>query len=55
MGNVVPFTRRPEPVAFAPGVVPFDATNPAHVNAWNSVFALGRAEQARRSDQQEVR
>lgn len=55
MSNVVPFTRRPEPVAFAPGVVPFDACNPAHVRAWNSMFALGRAEQARHGDQQEAR
>lgn len=55
MGNVIPFARRPEPVTFAPGVVPFDASNPAHVRAWNSLFAFGKAEQARRNEPQEGR
>jgi len=55
MGNVIPFARRPEPVIFAPGVVPFDASNPAHVRAWNSLFAFGTSEQARRKEPQEGR
>lgn len=46
MANVIPFTRRPEPVTFAPGVIPFDVSNPAHVRAWNSLFAFGRSAQA---------
>lgn len=43
--NVVPFRRPEEPLAFAPGVVPFDRGNPAHVRAWNSIFELGWAEE----------
>jgi len=31
--------------AYAPGVTPFDRSNPAHVQAWNALFALGWAEQ----------
>ncbi len=45
--NVVPFRRpagKEEPLAFAPGVVPFDRSNPAHVRAWNNIFALGWSE-----------
>lgn len=55
MSNVIPFARRPKPLTFAPGVVPFDAANPVHVRAWNGLFALGKTEQARRGDQQEGR
>lgn len=54
MGTVIPFARRPEKVGFAPGVVPFDANNPAHVRAWNSMFAFGQAEQTRRNPSQEA-
>lgn len=32
-------------LAYAPGVVPFDRTNPAHVRAWNTLFRLGWQEQ----------
>lgn len=53
MGTVIPFARRPESVTFAPGVVPFDASNPAHVRAWNTIFAFGKSEQFRRNEQSE--
>ena len=55
MANVIPFTRRPAPVAFAPGVVPFDVGNPVHVRAWNSLFAFGQSEQAYSADQRKER
>lgn len=47
MSNVVSITlaRKPaEPLAYAPGVIPFDRTNPVHVRAWNTLFALGWSE-----------
>lgn len=40
--NIVPFQRREEPLAYAAGVVPFDRSNPVHVRAWNTMYALGR-------------
>ncbi len=43
--NVLVLRRPEEPLAYAPGVAPFDRTNPAHVRAWNAVFALGWSEQ----------
>jgi hypothetical protein len=43
--NIVQFTPREEPLAFAPGVPPFDRTNPVHVRAWNTMVALGWSEQ----------
>lgn len=43
--NVLPFKRPDEPLAYAPGVVPFDRSNPVHVRAWNTLFALGWSEQ----------
>lgn len=55
MAIVIPFTRRPEPVTFAPGVVPFDASNPAHVRAWNSLFEFGQSAQAYDSDKRKER
>ncbi len=55
MANVIPFTRRSEPVAFAPGVVPFDVSNPAHVHAWNSLFAFGQSQQAHNADHRKER
>ena len=45
--NVVPFPAPPanrEPLAYAKNVTPFDRSNPAHVQAWNTLFALGWAE-----------
>ena len=51
MATILPFVRpvRPappaEPLAYAPGVTPFDRTNPAHIRAWNAMFAFGRAKQ----------
>lgn len=42
--NVVAFPRRGADAGYAPGVVPFDAGNAAHVRAWNALFALGQAE-----------
>lgn len=45
--NVIPFRTladKKDPLAFAPGVVPFDRGNPSHVAAWNAVHALGMAE-----------
>ncbi len=45
--NVVPIRSRvpeKEPLAFAPGVAPFDRSNPAHIKAWNTIFALGWSE-----------
>ena len=44
---IVPFPARIEPLVYAPGVAPFDRTNPAHVRAWNTLFALGWAERGR--------
>lgn len=32
------------PIGYAPGVTPFDPTNPAHVQAWNTLHQLGWAE-----------
>ena len=29
---------------YAPGTPPFDPSNPAHVEAWNTICALGRSE-----------
>jgi hypothetical protein len=46
--NIIPLRPRrlnDEPLAYAPGVVPFDRTNPAHIKAWNALFAFGLAEQ----------
>lgn len=34
-----------EPLAFLPGVAPFDRSNPAHVRAWNTLHQLGWSEQ----------
>jgi len=48
--NVIPFPPRAandngrDPPPFAPGVVPFDYSNPVHIRAWNTIFALGWAE-----------
>ncbi len=36
--------RRQPRTGYAAGVPPFDPTNPAHIEAWNSIFALGRSE-----------
>jgi hypothetical protein len=47
MSNVILFTaasKKAEPLAYAPGVVPFDRSNPVHVRAWNTLFALGWSE-----------
>lgn len=46
--NVLTFKRPEEPLAYAPGVVPFDRSNPVHVRAWNTLFALGWSEQRAR-------
>lgn len=45
--GVVPIRRRTGDASFAPGVPPFDRSNPAHVRAWNAIFALGEAEARR--------
>lgn len=42
--NVIPFQRRSASAGYAPGVVPFDNSNPAHVQAWNVMFQLGCSE-----------
>lgn len=42
--NVVAFRRDHAALGYAPGVVPFDVGNPAHVQAWNTMFALGWSE-----------
>lgn len=45
--NVIPFRKAAsnnEPLSYGPGVVPFDRSNPAHIRAWNTIFALGWAE-----------
>lgn len=42
--NVLPFRRPEDPLAFAPGVPPFDRGNPVHIRAWNTLCALGWAE-----------
>lgn len=50
--NVISF-RKPEinePLAYAPGVVPFDRSNPTHIRAWNTIFALGWSEQRAREN-----
>ena len=44
MAGVIPFRRTVNPLAFSPGTPPFDRTNPAHVQAWNSMCELGRSE-----------
>jgi hypothetical protein len=33
-----------EPLAFLPGVTPFDRSNPVHVRAWNTLHQLGWSE-----------
>lgn len=43
--NILPFHRPDEPLAYSPGVAPFDRSNPVHVRAWNALFALGWSEQ----------
>ncbi|WP_156370359.1 hypothetical protein [Novosphingobium sp. Leaf2] len=43
-GNVIPIRARAAKSGYAPDVVPFDSSNPAHINAWNTLFALGWAE-----------
>ncbi len=47
--QIIPFRPKPheEPLAYSPGVAPFDRSNPAHVRAWNTLFALGASELAR--------
>jgi hypothetical protein len=48
MADVIPIRpRSDEPLAYAPGVTPFDRTNPAHIRAWNTIFALGWSEKRR--------
>lgn len=44
--TILPFRREPanEPLSYATGVAPFDRSNPAHVRAWNTVWALGMSE-----------
>jgi hypothetical protein len=34
-----------EPLAYLPGVTPFDRSNPVHVRAWNTLHQLGWSEQ----------
>ena len=43
--NVVPLRRRAVRAGYAPGVTPFDPSNPAHISAWNTLHQLGWAEQ----------
>jgi len=44
--NILQFRPRPgNPLDYAPGVAPFDRSNPAHIGAWNTLFALGWSEQ----------
>ena len=43
--NVIPFQRHSNIVGYAPGVIPFDSTNPSHVQAWNALFQLGWSDQ----------
>lgn len=45
--NVLTFKRPDEPLAYAPGVVPFDRSNPVHIRAWNTLFAIGWRENER--------
>jgi len=42
--NVVPLKRLADPLAYAPGVTPFDRSDPVHIHAWNTLFALGWSE-----------
>lgn len=43
--NVISLADRRQPrISYAAGVPPFDPTNPAHIEAWNSICALGRSE-----------
>lgn len=37
-----------EPLAYGHGVTPFDRSNPVHIRAWNTLFALGWSEQRSR-------
>lgn len=43
--NVIPFQKKNTNAGYAPGVVPFDSSNPDHIRAWNTLFALGWSEQ----------
>ena len=48
MATILPFVRPAKvanPSGLAPGVPPFDHTNPAHVRAWNTFCALARSEE----------
>lgn len=45
VSNIIPFKQRGTNAEYAPGVAPFDSNNPAHIRAWNTLFALGWSEQ----------
>ncbi len=48
MAEIIPLRKyAANPLAYAPGVVPFNRTDPNHIRAWNSLFALGWAEAKR--------
>lgn len=42
--NILPFQRRNDTAGYAPGVAPFDSSNPDHIRAWNALFALGSSD-----------
>jgi hypothetical protein len=48
LGNVVPFCRPQNPLAFAPGVPPFNPADPKHVALWNAAVKYGQSEYARK-------
>ncbi len=45
--HIIPFRRhdpQPDPLAYAEGVAPFDRSNAAHIQAWNTIWAIGLSE-----------
>lgn len=45
--NVIAIRKAAGPLAFAPGVVPFDRNDPDHIRVWNAIFAFASRETAR--------
>lgn len=53
--NVIPFRAPAANGGYAPGVTPFDASNPMHIHAWNTLFALGWSERRFRDKERRER
>lgn len=49
--RVLPFPARPR--RLRPDVVPFDPTNPVHIQAWENLWDFGQQELRRRREEEE--